>query len=64
MVQVEASAAVSRDMPVKRETVKAVDQGTIERAPEELMDASRVDDSGGSTSGVSTEEPVETGSDD
>jgi DNA-directed RNA polymerase subunit beta' len=69
------SDELSGDTPVVAEADDsddddAVDESAIERDTEELMGATRVDDSGGSVPGMSTEDlseaakPVETGSDD
>ncbi|MDA1297098.1 MAG: DNA-directed RNA polymerase subunit beta' [Chloroflexi bacterium] len=43
---------------------EADDESQVELTTEELMDATKVDDSGGNIPGMSTVEPVETGSDD
>ncbi len=66
MVAAEASGQASSASAESGETAadNTPDEGAMERATEELMGASRVDDSGGNIPGMSTEEPVETGSDD
>ncbi len=61
--EADASAAPTAE-GAEGEAEKTVDEGAVERETEELMGASRVDDSGGNIPGMSTEEPVETGSDD
>ncbi len=55
LVQTESSDAAPAEATAK----EAVDESAIEKATEELMGASRVDDSGGSIPGMSTEEPTE-----
>jgi DNA-directed RNA polymerase subunit beta' len=67
----EALAAIGGELPVglpddedEEAGESLVDEAKIDAETEELMGASRVDDSGGSIPGMSTEEPIETGSDD
>ncbi len=63
-IQEETPRSVSGDTPVKEAEAETPDESAVERVTEELMGASRVDDSGGNIPGMSTVEPVETGSDD
>ena len=63
----EALAAIGGELPDTTDAApseETVDETKIQRDTEELMGATVVDDSGGEVPGMSTVEPVETGSDD
>ena len=64
VIQEESSGASASVTPVDGAEAETPDGSTVERVTEELMGASKVDDSGGNIPGMSTVEPVETGSDD